>query len=104
MKRPTGPPASSPTITTTIAAMKPPSDQPKMTRIKPLMLGGPAAPHEESDHRKRAGAAEHAACSRQQPVDVALSLGERAGWRETSVTQTGWNRGVFYFFHFVTLV
>ena len=30
LKRPTGPPARRPTITATIAAMNPPSDQPKM--------------------------------------------------------------------------
>src|SRR5690242_19658451 len=33
LKRPTGPPASSPTMTTTMAAMKPASDQPKMVTI-----------------------------------------------------------------------
>src|SRR6185503_12681312 len=33
-RRPTGPPVSRPTITTTIAAMKPPSDQPKMRTIE----------------------------------------------------------------------
>ena len=30
LKRPTGPPASRPTMTATMAAMNPPSDQPKM--------------------------------------------------------------------------
>jgi hypothetical protein len=33
LNRPTGPPASSPTITTIMAAMKPPKDQPKMVTI-----------------------------------------------------------------------
>src|SRR5205085_12219958 len=33
LKRPTGPPARRPTITTIMAAMKPPRDQPKMTTM-----------------------------------------------------------------------
>src|SRR5205085_7336611 len=33
LNRPTGPPARSPTITAIIAAMKPPSDQPKMVTM-----------------------------------------------------------------------
>ena len=33
LNRPTGPPARRPTITAVIAAMKPPSDQPKMTTM-----------------------------------------------------------------------
>ncbi len=82
LNRPTGPPASSPTITATIAAMNPPSDQPKMTTMLCSSSRRPAAPHQKRDHGDRAEAAENAGRRGEQAIDQALALGEGLGWRK----------------------
>ena len=65
-------------ITTTIAAMKPPSDQPKMATIV-CSSARFQPPHKERDHEACGDPAEHAGGRSEKAINVALALGEGAG-------------------------